>query len=585
MIKYLCGSPQGISFIHGKAGSGKSYLIRKIEKSVKGAMVLAPTNLAASLYLDARTIHSFFYKGFDRLDDGYQNPDNITPYKGAVIKAALTGVKLLIIDEISMVRSDTFEMVHRLCQAALENTLPFGGIPIAVVGDLFQLPPVVADEAVFDYLKKEYGGIYFFDSHVVKDNLGDIKYFELQKSYRQESDPEFADLLDAFRHRLTDEEKVELLGRLNSRLTDTFPDDAVYIASSNDEVRRVNSRRLNTLPGPPQTIEAQYRIRLRNSSTHVDLKHSELPSPFDIEPIVLPSQYDALLTFKTGARVMMTKSCKPFYNNGDFGHILDFNGNFFTIRLENGDTVNCPDASDRFNDRQTSEFRYEMVYDRKIHKVIRKTPFIQCTRQYPIKLAYAFTIHKSQGQTYDKVILDLDSHIFAPGQLYVALSRAKTLSGLFLTKKITYSDIISDESIFRFLEMLKAGGPQQGGYPNEQREKKTSVGRCDDFICFVRQYEKSEPIRDFICHTLDAFMAVFNLGKWQLAIEELLKVIELINGTYITDRYASMIDKMRSSDASPESCKYNLNAIFEIYTDVVNAPRRQLAGDHKFLPS
>lgn len=591
VLDYLLALPEGITFVHGKAGCGKTYLINQIERSIAGCQVLTPTNLAASLYKRARTLHSFFWRGFDSLDEGYQNPENINSLKADAMAYQLSEVSMLVFDEISMVRADTFEMMHQICRRAKGNNRPFGGIPVVLVGDLFQLPPVVSDAAVHDYLKKEYGGIYFFDSHIIKNNVSKIKLFELSKSYRQKNDPEFVELLDAFREPLTDGRKVELLERLNTRVATLLPDNAVYIASSNEQVSKINASHLGELSGVLYESEANYKIRLRNSTTHVELKHSELPSNEDIEPIILPSQYDGVLRFKIGARVMLTKSSKRFgYNNGDLGTVTAFDGRSFTISLDNGNIVMCPNPYDQYRESQVNEYRYEMEYDEEQHKLVRKTPFIQRTTQFPVKLAYAFTIHKSQGQTYDKVILDLSSHIFAPGQLYVALSRAKSLAGLFLTKKITYSDIISDESIFWFLNKVRmangATATPQALLYRQRAVTKTPIAnpRCDDFISFVRMNEQNESVKDFLCHTLDSYKSVFALGQTELAMEELIKVIDLVNSSYITDRYDDMILVMRSKQPTEIDCCYNLNAIFEIYTDVVKAPRRQLSADNKYLP-
>lgn len=594
VLDYLLKKLAGITFVHGKAGCGKTYLIRKLESMARGCQVLTPTNLTSSLYHDARTLHSFFWKAFDKLEEGFQNPDNITPLKAKAMAEMLGGVEMLVFDEISMVRADTFEMMDRICRMAMGKDSLFGGIPVVVVGDLFQLPPVVGEGAIYDYLMNEYGGIYFFDSHAVKDNIDKIKLFELSKSYRQQSDPPFVKLLDAFREPLSDRRKIELLEGLNTRVTEERPDDAVYIASSNEEVNKINTERLDRLPGAKETVEAHYRVRLRNSTSHVDLKHSDLPSGHDIEPIILPSQYDGILHFKREARVMLTKSSKWFgYNNGDFGTITDFNGSYFSVRLDNGREIMCPNPRDNYKSSQTTEYRHEMAYDEAKHKVVRKSPFLQRTTQFPLKLAYAFTIHKSQGQTYDKVILDLNSHIFAPGQLYVALSRAKSLDGLYLTKKITYSDIISDDSIFLFLNKVRlANGakpaapslPATACRPSAPTKKTVDNPRCDDFIGFVRLKEQNESIKDFLCHTLGSYKIVFALGQNDLALEELVKIIDLINGAYMTDRYQNMIHAMRAKQPTSENCSYNLNAIFEIYTDVVKSPRQQLSSDNKYLP-
>lgn len=594
VMDYLTDNPGEITFVHGKAGCGKTFLIRKIESLNQGCQVLTPTNLAATLYRRARTIHSFFWSAFDDLAEGFQNTENITPARVSRMSYELSNVTMLIFDEISMVRSDTFEMMNQICQMARGNDLPFGGIPVVLVGDLFQLPPIVSDEAIHNYLINEYGGLYFYDSHVIKQNLNKIRLFELTKSYRQKNDPEFVRLLDCFRTPLSPEEKVELLEALNDRVSSALPDDAIYIASSNEEVANINTEKLNALPGNVQSSEATYKIRLKSSNSYVELKHGELPCKEDIEPIVIPSQYEGVLNFKIGARVMMTKNCKinrqRYYTNGEFGNITDFDGDHFTIQLDNGRTIMCPHPDDRYGSNQTSDIRYEFVYDAAKHKIIRKRDYVQLTRQFPIKQAYALTIHKSQGQTYEKVILDLNSHIFAPGQLYVALSRAKSLEGLYLTKKITYSDIISDDSIFRFLNKVRSANgacresadviPPQPGSPGRVIDNP----RCDDFISFVRINEKSDSIKDFLCHSLTGYKSVFALGKNDLAMEELLKIIDLINGSYVTDSYDNMILAMRARQSTSDDCKYNLNAIFEIYTDVINSPRQQWSADNKFLP-
>lgn len=592
VYNYLTGSPSGITFVHGKAGCGKTYLINRITQKVQGCQVLVPTNLAASLYKGARTMHSFFYGAFDNLDEGYQNPENITSGKVASIRHSLVGVKLLVIDEISMVRADLFEMMNQICQKALENTLPFGGIAVVLVGDLFQLPPIVSDDAVYEYLKREYGGIYFFNSHIIQKELDNIKLFELAKSYRQQNDSEFVKILDEFRKPMSEKRKVQVINEINRRVVDDkdLPKDAVYIASSNEEVRNVNTKKLEELPGVKTTIDAEYVIRKRNSDETVTLKHSELPSKEDIREIIVPSAYDSQLIFKIGARVVLTKSSKRMgYINGDFGTILDFNGDYFTILLDkNKMSIMCPNPNDRYKASQKTEYRYEMIYDEQKHKLVRKTPFVQRTNQFPIKLAYAFTIHKAQGQTYNQVIIDLKSHIFAPGQLYVALSRARSLQDLYLTKLITYSDIISDDEIFVFLNKLRVN--QQVTTENKQeavsvRNETIKVANpiCDNFICFIRQREVCMSSAELMIHSLNAFKLLVHSGEYEKAFWELQKVMELIMSTYQTDDYSRMIDDFLVGNYTEKRCLNALNVIFEIYTDVIRHPLKQCQLDNRTL--
>jgi hypothetical protein len=582
VLNYLKDVPQGITFVHGKAGSGKTTLIKKLVGLVSGCVVLAPTNMAANLYHGARTIHSFFWGALDDLEEGYQNPSRLEGRDMSRTRGGLSGVRMIIIDEISMVRSDLFEMMNQICQKVKGNTLPFGGIPLVVVGDLFQLPPIVSDDEVLKYLQNEYGGIYFFDSHVIQREMHHIKYFELTKSYRQENDPDFVKILDAFRLPMDAKQKVKIMDLINSRVTTDVPNDAVYVASSNEEVRQVNTKKLGELPGESKTIYAEYNIQKKDGSGNVELNHSQLPSSEDIYEIVLPSAYDSQLTFKKGARVMFTKNSKSRYINGDFGIIEDFNGQYFTVTNERThESVKCPDPFDRYKDSQMYERRYEMEYDSVKHRLVRKTPYIQRTKQYPLKLAYAFTIHKAQGQTYEKVILDLNSHIFAPGQLYVALSRAKSLQGLFLTKPVKYSDIISDNSIFEFLSKMRAHNLEVQTDCLSQSQGEISNELCDNFAHFIQANESNKSSQEYLMHTLGSFKMLVHIHEYKKAAWELQKVVDLIGSTYETDKCLQLPDCVKGEHITEEECQSALKTVFEKYTGLCTLPHKQYQSENR----
>lgn len=584
VLDYLKMKPKGITFIHGKAGCGKTYTIRKIVDMVQGCQVLTPTNLAATLYKNARTLHSFFYGAFDDLEEGYQNPLNLSAERCDLFAHRIRQIAMLIIDEISMVRADTFEMMNAICQKGMGNTLPFGGIPVVVVGDLFQLPPIVSDEAVLAYLKREYGGIYFFNSHVIQDNLSSVKLFELTKSYRQLNDPEFVRLLDTFRRPLSLEDKVCAVNALNSRVTSDLPSDAIYVASSNEEVRQVNKKKLDGLPGEIKTLDAEYQILKTDGSDHVSIKHSCLPCSEDIHKIVIPSQYDSPLQFKKGARVMFTKNSKfSGYMNGDFGTVVDFNGTYFTIQSERtSGQVLCPNPNDRYKSDQLNEYRYEMEYDNKSHKLVRKKPYIQRTTQYPLKLAYAFTIHKSQGQTYEKVILDLNSHIFAPGQLYVALSRVKSLNGLFLTKAITYSDIITDTSIFDFLNKLRQYNYGKDPATVDVADSSAiQIQECERFAECIKENETNASTKEYLLYILGVFKVLTSYGQFLQAVAELNKMIEQFAVTYQTnDRHPIELEKDFVSEAD---CKKALETTLGLYREALKHPQKQFMADNRVV--
>lgn len=590
-LNYLLGKPTGITFIHGKAGCGKTYIIRKLAQSVAGCQVLAPTNLATMLYKGARTIHSFFNRVLDKLDEAYQNPANLDRDKCQHFAIAeLSRINMLVIDEVSMVRADLFEMIHRVCQIAKGNKLPFGGIPVVVTGDLFQLPPIVSDEAVLHYLNHEYGGIYFFNSHVVQQELRNIKLFELTKSYRQEQDKEFEMLLDSFREPMAPQRRLEIINRLNSRVTavEDLPADAIHIAPSNKEVNQVNGQKLAELPGEITTLDAKVTIRKDDEKEYASFKYSDHPE-VDPYPIIMPTPYDAQLQFKLGARVIFTKSSNYYgnrYANGETGTIVDFKGTYFVIRIdgEQGRIVKCPHPDDRYRSSQLNDYRYEMEYDSNRHRLVSKKPYIQRTEQFPIKLAYAFTIHKAQGQTFDKVIVDLKSHIFAPGQLYVALSRVKSLQGLYLTRAITASDIITDHAIVEFLNAIRSVNGSEAPAEVLAQAPELSDPDCDRLIAMIRENEQDNTFREVLIHLVNSYLRQLFYNQCTGAYQELIKVAESISMSYqgVPD-VCERLDCIPRVGGSIDECRSALKVIIDLYQQMIDCPYRSFHPVHKVL--
>lgn len=518
---------QQITIIQGKAGTGKSYLIKELVAALSGAVVLTPTNMAASLReyqgLGVKTLHSFFWGQLDDLDEGFQDPRNYVYRENQYFSDRMRSVRTLIFDEISMVRADYFEMMNVICQGYKRSQAPFGGVRVIIVGDMFQLPPVVEDEEITRYLMREYGGIYYFNSHVIQNNLRSIRFYELTESKRQETDPDFVRALDAVRLGGDVGKIVRALDRINSRVVsrEQIPESAIAIASSNAEVMRVNREKLTPLSGATYSHPAHISIQRKNGDGYREMNYSPNMEVTDCEQILIPSAYEAELTYKVGAKVMFTSSMKKAgYINGDIGNIAYIEGNQIIVRNQrDGDLKRIV---------STSDYRYKMHYNAEKHDLERITPYVQKTEQYPLKLAYAFTIHKSQGQSYDAIYLDLESPVFAPGQLYVAISRARTLNGLYLTKPVAVSDVLVDSTIINFLHQFN---PDEY---NETYNPPMNINRAEINKLYetVRTYEQDIIVKHVFMNLMKVIDSLWMQCQYKYAILELNKMSGIILSYY-----------------------------------------------------
>lgn len=461
----MCEHLEPITFIQGKAGTGKSYLIKELVDILEIDEILCPTNLAKQVYekdynVNAKTIHSFFFREFDDIDEGFQNPNEYDCVRDEYFISEVQSKDVIVIDEVSMVRSDLLEMIHKILSTAMGNDLPFGGIKIILVGDLFQLPPVVESDETLKYLKNEYGGVYFFDSHVIQENLSQIKFYELNESVRHKDDSDWVEMLDMLREPPKIKEIIPILKEINTRVVppEQIPERILAITPSNAEANKINKRELDKIQGEESTSKANFRIKELARDEYLEFEYGDELENVDTSkyyPIEVPSRFDPFLTYKIGARVMFTGSVMGGAKNGDFGTIIDKRVDFdprwgekerILVKLDkNGRTVYVS-----LRDFSATDYKYEMVYDPVQHSLTRKTPYIQRVKQFPFKLGYAFTIHKSQGQSFDDMLLDLKSNIFASGQLYVALSRVRTLDGLYLTRPVAFSDKLWMKRSFNF---------------------------------------------------------------------------------------------------------------------------------------
>jgi len=399
-------------YITGKAGTGKSHLLEYfIGHTVKRAVVVAPTGIAA-LNVGGMTIHSFFKFAPDVIDPKNVNVD----YKTREI---LRNIDTIVIDEVSMIRVDLMEGMNAKLQIARRSDEPFGGVQMIMFGDLYQLPPVVADGQLHRYFNHTYGGIYFFNAPVFEKM--ELKIYELGKIFRQK-DPEFRKVLNAIRN---GDGSESILTEINKQADKIIPKDGfVTLAGTNSTVSEINHKKLAALPGEVRTYVAEITG---------DIKESSFPT-------------EKFLKLKPGAQIMMLKNDaeKPMrWANGTLGVVTRLGADIIRVNIDG--------VEHSIGKASWKKIRYEYDHEERKLKKITTSEFTQ----FPTRLAWAITIHKSQGKTYESVAVDMSDGAFAHGQTYVALSRCKSLEGLYLTTKIRREDIIIDQEIIEFMKQAK----------------------------------------------------------------------------------------------------------------------------------
>lgn len=401
-------------FITGRAGTGKSTLLQLFKNTThKKIVVLAPTGVAA-LNVGGQTIHSFF--GFPAK---FFAAEDIKVRKNAKMYQKM---EVLVIDEISMVRADLIDNIDRFLRINRRNNQPFGGVQLVCFGDLFQLPPVLASGEEQHYFTHYYESPYFFSAKVFTEDKFELEGLELNKVYRQEA-RHFVRLLDAVRTGTIDFDDLE---DLNSRYQSNYEPTGNFITLStrNNVVDTLNARALMSLG----TEEFRFL--------------AEVTGDFDEK--LYPAE--GVLKLKLGAQVMFVRNDpKREYVNGTIGTIIKLENAKIVVRIEERDNT----TKDIEVEKATWEnYRYQLGAAGMDIEAKSVGEF----KQYPLRLAWAMTIHKSQGKTFDKVIIDLAGGAFEFGQTYVALSRCRTLSGIVLKNPIRPTDIKIDERIIHFYE-------------------------------------------------------------------------------------------------------------------------------------
>lgn len=402
---------EGVVFLTGKAGTGKSTLLNLIKRTFRiNMIVLAPTGVA-SVLVGGQTIHSFF-----KFPPGWISQKDYKPLS----KSMAEKIDLIVIDEISMVRADILDHMDQLLKLSKKKDKPFGGIPMLWVGDLYQLPPVVSSPEEKAYFEHHYTSPYFFSANVMKE-LNSFELIELEQVFRQ-NELHFIRLLNRIRLNECDEEDLD---EINQRAQADPTEDglpAITLTSTNVQANQINLKELNKLDTSPKTYSAI------------------------MEGSINPSQFPAEqhLILKVGAQIMTLRNdpAKNFIN-GSIGILEELMPQSIRVKFPSQESsVEIPMAT------------WEIVRYIYEDQTIKVNPVGSFT-QLPVKLAWAVTIHKSQGKTFDKAIIDLGRGAFENGQTYVALSRCRTLDGVYLTQKLQWKDVRTDERVADFIRQWR----------------------------------------------------------------------------------------------------------------------------------
>ncbi|MDU1905163.1 MAG: AAA family ATPase [Dysgonomonas sp.] len=420
-ISFIIQETNNSFLLLGKAGTGKSTFIKHIIEAIpKKFVVVAPSGISA-LNIGGVTIHSFFRFPTRPL---LPNDKEIRLFtKKSKQWKAIEQMDTLIIDEISMVRADILDAIDVSLRKNMGNDLPFGGKQIIMVGDIFQLEPVVKNEdkeIIYDIWKSS----YFFDAHVISQI--ELEAIELTTVYRQ-TDNEYTQILNNIRINKLDERDLVKLNFRTVLPKFDATDFMLTLTTTIENSQQINTTKLNRLKTKSYFFEAEIIGKF---------EESKYPTDYNLE-------------LKKGAQVIFIRndSENRLWVNGTIGVIESLNKDEIIVKLESGESY--PIHKEEWINR-------EYTYNKKEKKLEHNS--IGTFIQYPLKLAWAISIHKSQGLTFDKALIDFGSGTFASGQAYVALSRVKSLSGLHLRRKLRLSDIKISKEIMYFDKNINKGG-------------------------------------------------------------------------------------------------------------------------------
>lgn len=405
-------------FLTGKAGTGKTTFLREVVRyTKKKCIVLAPTGIAA-VNAGAMTIHSFFQFGLGPFVQGVIEPKSDFRINKSKLEL-IRHLQLLIIDEVSMVRADLMDHIDVELRRIRRNSKPFGGVQLLMIGDLQQLPPI-AHGGEDELLRQYYKTLYFFSSAALKT----MKYncIELKNVYRQ-TDRHFIDILNHARDcTLTSQDISDLNARYIPGFSPKPEDGYIRLMTHNRQVDYVNETEMEKLDSKPYTFEAAV------TGTFPEESYPTADS----------------LTLKKGAQVMFIKNDpERRFINGTLGEVKSIDKNSIAVRLTESGTIIDVEPVEWQNIRYQFDEESKEISSKQIGRF----------KQYPLKAAWAITVHKSQGLTFDKAIIDVHA-AFSPGQAYVALSRCRTLDGLVLSSPVSASVFMRDNAVDAYMNYI-----------------------------------------------------------------------------------------------------------------------------------